>query len=78
MLWARDFCRWLDGWTYYRPLADIERIWTQHFEIEHDEDAWFRARFPSLNVPSSIARFIVRRFAGLVLVGVKAPQQGAS
>lgn len=77
MQWARDFCVWLDNWTYYRPMAEIEQAFGAHFDLQHAEEEWFRARFADrlTAMPLTLQRLIVRKFAGLVLIGIKAPLQ---
>ena len=74
MGWSRDFCTWLDRWTYYRSLAEIHA----HFgriigQTRHAEEDLLHARFDGRldGLPRSLQRLIVRKMAGLVLVSVK-------
>lgn len=71
---SRDFCVWLDRWTYYRSLTEIH----EHFgraigHTRHAEEDLLHARFDGRFdvMPRSLQRFIVRKMAGLVLVSVK-------
>jgi SAM-dependent methyltransferase len=75
MHWSRDFCDWLDKWTYYRTRDDIhERFNRVIGETTHAEEQWLRARFNGRfdAMPTELQRFIVRKMAGLTLVSVKA------
>jgi SAM-dependent methyltransferase len=72
--WSRDFCDWLDKWTYYRRYDEIEPVLSKYFShLQHIEPAWFTARTGGWNrvVPSSLKRFIVIRWAGLVFCCVR-------
>ena len=81
--WSRNFCQWLDDWTYYRSLPDIHQGFARHFkDVQHMEDEYlaFRLRRSSLAAlagPSQIAvvrplaRYIVRRNMGLVFTATK-------
>jgi SAM-dependent methyltransferase len=74
MQWSRDFCEWLDQWTYYRPLSEIHEQFNRLIgPTEHAEEEWLRARFGGrFNVGSpALQRFIVRKMAGLTLISVK-------
>jgi SAM-dependent methyltransferase len=74
MQWARDFCAWLDNWTYYRPLAEIqERFAGSVGDTKHAEEDWFSARFDGRFdwLPISLRRLCVRKIAGVVLVSVR-------
>lgn len=70
MQWSRDFCAWIDQWTHYRPLAEIQRLCSKHFRhVEHIEAQWLGARSSQLSkLPAPIRRLIARKMAGLVLV----------
>lgn len=74
MRWSRDFCTWLDHWTYYRSLAEIHAYFGRFIgQTRHAEEDLLHARchgrFDSL--PKGLQRLIVRKMAGLVLVSVK-------
>ena len=74
MGWSRDFCDWLDNWTYYRRRDDIhERFNRMIGETSHAEEQWLSARFDRRfdAVPTQLQRLIVRKMAGLTLVSVK-------
>ncbi len=75
MSWSRNFCDWLDKWTYYRSLAEIH----EHFnriigKTAHAEEEWLHARFSGRFdiLPTTLQRLIVRKMGGLALVSVKA------
>lgn len=74
MNWSRDFCAWLDRWTYYRSLTEIHTHFDRIFwETRHAEEDWLHARFDCrFNcIPKSFQRMIVRKMAGLVLISIK-------
>jgi hypothetical protein len=74
MQWSRDFCMWIDNWTYYRPLPEIHRTFARHFgETVHREELWFDARFNGRGqlLPRWLRQLVVRKFAGLTLVSRK-------
>lgn len=76
LAWARDFCAWLDAWTYYRPRAEIDERFDRVIgKTEHAEEEWLRARAGDRlrMLPVSLQRFLVRKLGGLALVSVKAP-----
>jgi ubiquinone/menaquinone biosynthesis C-methylase UbiE len=70
MEWSRFQCQWLDDWTHYRRLKEIERAYSKHFaKTEHIEADWLRERYrASAKLPAILRRFIARKGAGLVLV----------
>jgi SAM-dependent methyltransferase len=73
MQWARDFCQWLDQWTYYRSRGEIHRTFQRHFgRTSHHEELWFQARLGQrlTFLPTPVQRFVVRKMAGLALVSV--------
>jgi SAM-dependent methyltransferase len=74
MQWSRDFCRWLDDWTHYRPLAEIHEHFSRTIgRTTHAEDEWLRARFNGRfdRFPIALQRLIVRKTAGVVLISMK-------
>lgn len=49
--WAREALDWIDRWTHYKPLAEIERSFARHFEVRRIDDDFLLgrlARKPSL------------------------------
>jgi SAM-dependent methyltransferase len=66
--WSRDFCAWLDNWTYYRPYPAIVGSIGQYFDVPHHiEVHWFDQRVKGLAwIPDAIKRFVVRRRMGMV------------
>src|SRR5205814_502825 len=65
--WSRDFCKWLDDWTFYRPLEEIHATFGKYFSsIRHLEERWFEARF-GVSLPVALERFIVRKGGGLAI-----------
>lgn len=76
--WSRDFCSWLDNWTYYRSRSAIEQSYKARFDsIQHIEDCWLRSRLGALSVfllivPKWCQVFVTRKWAGLVFVARKA------
>lgn len=78
MRWSRDFCDWLDKWTFYRELGEIEGAYARTFaDVRHIEDTWLRRRLERhagliATAPVASQRWLVRKLAGLVIVSVKA------
>ena len=83
MRWSKEFCDWLDMWTYYRSLTEIRSTYDKYFvETRHIEDNWLRQRFSTryafVNLlPANVQRLIVRKLAGLVLTSYKAGDERA-
>jgi SAM-dependent methyltransferase len=78
MQWSRDFCDWLDNWTYYRTREEIhERLNRLIGQTTHAEEKWLSARFNGRfdAMPTELQRLIVRKMAGLTLVSVKGREQ---
>jgi len=74
MQWSRDFCKWIDNWTYYRPVSEIRQTFGRHFgDTVHREELWFNARFDGRGafLPRWARQFIVRKFAGMTLVSTR-------
>jgi SAM-dependent methyltransferase len=72
--WSRDFCVWLDRWTYYRSLTEIhERFGRIIGKTRHAEEDLMHAHFDGRldAIPRNIQRFVVRKMAGVVLVSLK-------
>jgi SAM-dependent methyltransferase len=82
MTWSRDFCDWLDRWTFYRSYAEIRRGLDARFtDLTHHEAYWLATRFgsrvPMLNVlPAAAQRQVVRRWAGMVATCRKPSSSG--
>ncbi|MBI5344461.1 MAG: class I SAM-dependent methyltransferase [Deltaproteobacteria bacterium] len=70
--WSRDFCLWLDRWTYYRSLASIHKSYEKYFSsITHIELYWLYQRFGGYKVlfawlPKRLKSLLVRKLGGLV------------
>lgn len=74
MQWSREFCAWLDDWTYYRSYATILESFSRIIGSTHRaEDEWFRARLGrgAAVLPRPLQRFVTRKLAGLELVSAK-------
>jgi SAM-dependent methyltransferase len=74
MQWARDFCVWLDDWTYYRSITEITLQFNRLLGVtRHAEEDWLNARFSGRLdwLPLEFRRFGVRKAGGLVLVSKK-------
>ncbi len=75
--WSRDFCEWLDMWTYYRPRREIDAAYDKYFQdVRHIEDYWLQSRLRGLKkvaawLPASAQRLVVRKLAGMVFVARK-------
>jgi SAM-dependent methyltransferase len=72
MAWSRDFCDWLDRWTFYRSYAEIRRAFDARFvDFTHHEPFWLETRFGARvplvkRLPAFARRALVRRWAGMV------------
>jgi SAM-dependent methyltransferase len=77
MQWSRDFCSWLDDWTHYRSLDDIESTYLKHLsDIDHIEEEWLHARLGARQtfvswMPVSFQRFVVSKLGGLIFIARK-------
>ncbi|MEO8448667.1 MAG: class I SAM-dependent methyltransferase [Gemmatimonadota bacterium] len=75
--WSRDFCDWLDRWTYYRARQEIDSAYEKYFcDIRHIEDHWLQLRFGGQSIlfgwlPASIQRLVVRKLGCLIFVARK-------
>ena len=70
--WSRNFCDWLDQWTFYRPYGEIRRALDSRFvDLTHHESFWLSTRFGSRlallkHAAPILQRALVRRWAGMV------------
>jgi len=74
MGWSRNFCVWLDRWTYYRTSAEIhERFGRIIGQTQLLKKIYCMRALTAVfdAIPRNLQRFIVRKMAGLVLVSVK-------
>lgn len=71
--WSRDFCEWLDKWTYYRSYQEIHSTYSKYFcDIQHIEDYWIKQRKPLLDrLPASIKKLICHKLGSMVFVAGK-------
>lgn len=76
LVWARDFCEWLDRWTVYRSYEDIMAAFERHFlPARHIEDVWLDCRLPIAGgMPPALKRWFTNRAAGMVFVSQARPQ----
>lgn len=64
--WSRDFCNWLDRWTYYRDYSQISLELSVWFKPPvHIEPQWLDLRM-KLPLPASVKKMIVNKLGGLV------------
>ena len=69
MTWSRDFCTWLDNWTYYRSYKEIHEAFEKSVGTPHHIEAdWLERRLGSKVrfAPAAVRAFTTRRLAGLV------------
>lgn len=69
--WSRNFCQWLDNWTYYRTLDEIHASFQRRFtQLEHIEDTYlaYRLRRSSLAPLATISRSRMIRPASRVFL----------
>jgi len=77
MQWSKDFCEWLDKYTWYRSRDEIHNTYKKYFsEIEHIEDSWMRQRFAQRLIlldylPAPTLRLLARKLGELVFVARK-------
>ena len=72
--WSRDFCSYLDNWTFYRPYAEIELALRNLFSAPcHIEEHWLQERlgrraFLVAWLPGGFQRFLVRKLGGMIFM----------
>ncbi len=72
MNWSRDFCDWLDKWTYYRTRKDIDLSYNKYFsKIKHIEGHWLEVRYSDRTrlvslLPRVVQNNVVKKLGGLV------------
>jgi SAM-dependent methyltransferase len=72
--WSRNFCEWLDQWTYYRSYEEVHAEFLRRFaDVTHYETDWLDERLGSRKVfaaplPHWLRRLIVQKLMGLVFV----------
>lgn len=77
MCWSRDFCDWLDKWTYYRTQLEIDSTYEKRFcDTRHIEDYWLQLRLGRRRqfaawLPASIQSVVARKLGDLVIVARK-------
>ncbi len=75
--WVADMLDWLDAWTFYKPLDEIERSFGEFFDVDRIDHDYFE--FPCRNnrlcsamsflfSKRAIASFIASRLASHVFV----------
>lgn len=75
--WSKDFCGWLDKWTYYRPYKEIMQSFETKFtDIRHIEDDWLDKRLEDKKYwprwfPKKVKQMITRKLGGMVFVCAK-------
>lgn len=71
--WSVDFCNWLDAWTHYRPLTEIQHEYERHFQLKFLEPKWLDRRAPRVSavLPTAAKRLLVRKLGMLVIEGQK-------
>lgn len=77
MRWSKDFCEWLDKWTYYRSRKKIDATYCKYFcDVQHIEDYWLQVRLGGRNtivkwLPATIQKLVVGKLAGVVFTAHK-------
>lgn len=75
--WSKDFCEWLDKWTWYRCYSEIAKAYNKYFvEISHIEEHWLDHRFANRHpwmkhLPIVLKRLLVRKLGHLVFICTK-------
>jgi SAM-dependent methyltransferase len=79
--WSRDFCEWLDQWTWYRSYREIRTAFDKHFvNLTHVEDYWLQERLGQRAaairwLPKQARRWMVRKLVGMVFICTKAGRE---
>lgn len=74
MQWSRDFCEWLDRWTFYKPYPELVSKYERYFSSpRHIEDHYLSSRLgPRAWIvdwwPAPLKRLLVAKLAGRVFV----------
>ena len=77
MRWSQDFCEWLDKWTHYRTIQEVDMAYSKHFyDIQHIEDYWLQLRLggrkPLVDwLPVLAQKQVVNKLGGMVFVASK-------
>ena len=80
--WSRDFCEWLDRWTFYKPYRELARNYEKYFSSpRHFEEHYLSSRLGSRAwlvewCPVALRRLVVSKLAGRVFVCSKADGRG--
>ena len=75
--WSKDVSIWLDKWTRYRSLTEIQSVYNKYFVgIQHIEDHWLCQRLGALKIfvkylPTIVQQLAVRKLCGLIFVSRK-------
>ena len=75
--WSRDFCEWLDRWTFYKPYRELARNYEKYFSsLRHFEEHYLSSRLGSRAwlvewCPVALRRLVVSKLAGRVFVCTK-------
>lgn len=81
--WTKNYLAWIDKWTYYKPLSDVNKAFERYFFIEHygaDYLLFRLERHPYLNIfmyPVRLTifrpflQFLCGRLSGWVFVMTK-------
>ena len=75
--WSRDFCEWIDQWTWYRSLREIHTAFEKRFvRLTHIEEQWLQIRYGQRAMiigwlPMQIRQWVVRKVGGLVFICTK-------
>jgi SAM-dependent methyltransferase len=79
MKWSRDFCEWLDRWTFYKPYPELAAKYETYFSpLQHVEEHYLSSRLGSRAWvvdwwPVPLKRLLVSKLAGRVFVCSKVP-----
>ena len=79
MKWSRDFCDWLDNYTYYRDKKQIQNAYGEYFaSTDYIEDYWLQLRLGGLAawrlgglakmLPPIIQKLVVNKLGGMVFI----------
>jgi len=76
--WSKNFCNWLDKWTYYRDRKEIRETFHRYFvDLASREPHWLDTRFGAAMpfvqaIPQPMKRFIVAKWGGMIFTARKA------
>jgi SAM-dependent methyltransferase len=60
----RAKCKWIDDWTHYRSVRELDAAFSTAFTVRHIENERFDAKFGARPLPVAFKRWLMRHLAG--------------